>query len=200
MLRQLGANLIEFSPLADKKLPDNLSGIYLAGGYPELHGPQLSHNISLCQQIATLGEQGLPIYAECGGLIYLSQTLTTKDGQTYPMVGILPFEIAMANRPTLGYREVELTSPWLPLTAIARGHCFHYSQIRPAQTESPPNTLGYAYRLQSSQGTSEKEGYLWRNVLASYVHLHWGSCPEWAQAWLQLCRNYRSDRSLAPHD
>ena len=187
LLRNLGAELVEFSPLTASRLPDGLCGLYFAGGYPELHAEMLSHNRPLRQQIADLSRAGLPIYGECGGLMYLSQGVTDAAGNRSPMVGALPFEIVMGDRPTLGYKEVQWTGPdgWFPPDVTARGHCFHYSQLSIA---SPTPALGYGYRLKSSQCKVQQEGYLHRNTLASYVHLHWGSCPDWARSWLELCR------------
>ena len=187
LLRNLGADLVEFSPLTASRLPEALDGLYLAGGYPELHAEMLSNNLPLRQQISDLSRAGLPIYGECGGLMYLSQGVTDATGNTYPMVGALPFNIVMGDRPTLGYQEVQWAGPggWFPPDVTARGHCFHYSQLD-ISPSAPP--LAYGYRLKTSQGKVQQEGYLHQNTLASYVHLHWGSCPDWARSWLELCR------------
>ncbi|MEM6502091.1 MAG: cobyrinate a,c-diamide synthase [Cyanobacteria bacterium P01_C01_bin.89] len=214
LLRKLGANLIEFSPLKDSHLPHNLQGIYIAGGYPELHGKALSENKTLRQEIANASKRGMPIYAECGGLIYLSQSVEIRDGdgyKTYPMVGAMPFSTAMGDRSTLGYCEVRWAgdSSFLPAGAIARGHCFHYSQVRTEQVrtkqvkteqikteiDSQSDTFSgqeprKIYQIHTSQGEIKPEGYLLRNTLASYVHMHWGSCPEWVENWLDLCRSH----------
>ncbi|MEM9772088.1 MAG: cobyrinate a,c-diamide synthase [Cyanobacteria bacterium P01_D01_bin.73] len=201
LLRKLGANLIEFSPLNDIRLPDNLQGIYIAGGYPELHGKSLSANQRLRQEIADLSRQGLPIYGECGGLIYLSKGITVReddDDKTYPMVGALPFETMMGDRSTLGYCEVHWDGEqsFLPEGAIARGHCFHYSNIKDQpnskETRIDDGKLRQIYQLKMSQKSIQAEGYLIRNTLASYVHIHWGSCPEWPKNWLNLCRSHHS--------
>ncbi len=197
LLRKLGAKLIEFSPLKDNHLPDNLQGIYIAGGYPELHGKALSDNQTLRQDIAAASEQGLPIYAECGGLIYLSQSVEIHedgDHQTYPMVGAMPFSTIMGDRSTLGYCEVHLqgAGAFLPEGAIARGHCFHYSQInlKIALENDYLNSqsLRKLYQVHTSHGEVKPEGYLVGNTLASYVHIHWGSCPEFAEHWLEFCK------------
>ncbi|MEM1426601.1 MAG: cobyrinate a,c-diamide synthase, partial [Cyanobacteria bacterium P01_H01_bin.130] len=187
LLKHLGAELVEFSPLTASRLPANLCGLYFAGGYPELHAEMLSDNFPLRQQISGLSRAGLPIYGECGGLMYLSQGVTDAAGNRYPMVGALPFEIVMSDRPTLGYKEVQWTGPdgWFPTDVTARGHCFHYSKLSMA---SPTPSISYGYRLKTSQGKVQQEGYLHQNTLASYVHLHWGSCPDWARSWLALCR------------
>jgi cobyrinic acid a,c-diamide synthase len=185
LLAQAGAELVEFSPLVDE-LPPNLDGLYLGGGYPELHLDQLSSNTRLHQQIRMFSQLGHPIYAECGGLIYLSQGITGLNGETYPLVGILPFWTSMGNTAKLGYTEVEVLSEegLFPKGAIARGHRFHYSEIA-SQDIGETDTC---YRISSWNKPNLPEGYRVGNTLASYVHLHFASNPVLATSLVDQCR------------
>lgn len=182
LLEQAGAELVEFSPLTDRQLPENLVGLYLGGGYPELHADQLQANESLRQQIAEQASAGLPIYAECGGFMYLCAAI---DGQ--PMCGAFPAQTKMLpRRRTLGYRQVELTSasPLGPVGTLVRGHEFHYSEAE------MPELIERCYQLSRRGGEQlGTEGYQINNVLGSYVHLHFGSNPQVAENFVKFCLN-----------
>jgi len=170
LLREQGATLIEFSPLDDGSLPSDLDALYLAGGYPELHAARLSTNTAMHAEIREFADSGRPIYAECGGMMYLSRTVTTRDGLHYPMAAVLPLDIEMTQRLVgFGYVTVELTSDCLlgAAGATIRGHSFHYSRIVNA-IDVPTN---YVVRY-SLAGREEREGFRMGNVLASYVHVH----------------------------
>ena len=190
LLAHFGAEIVPFSPLADPKLPENLHGIYLGGGYPELSAAQLAANATLKRDLAKQAESGLPIYAECGGLMYLSQEIEDLDGNRHPMAGVLPLKVRMLPRlRALGYREITLTAPGLlgPAGTRARGHEFHYSEIA-----AVPADLPRLYRLTVRQGVETmSEGYCVKNVLASYVHLHFGSNPEIARHLVDRCVEYK---------
>ena len=169
LLRQSGAEIIAFSPLNDAELPPDLDALYLGGGYPELHAEALSRNTSMLAEIRAFAETGKPLYAECGGMIYLSQSLTLLDGHSYSMANVLPQKFEMTARlVNFGYVDVEFTMDCLlgRKRTTVRGHSFHCSRLR---SES---TLPTAYRLKYSlSGCEEFEGFQWKNVLASYVHL-----------------------------
>ena len=199
LLEQAGAELVPFSPLTDA-LPENLNGLYIGGGYPELYGEQLSENVGVRDAIANFCCSGRPVYAECGGLMYLSQGLLGQ--QTYPFVGILPFWIKMGKRVKLGYRQVDMVGSYggFPQQS-ARGHRFHYSDIVDAQGNlleiypmSPEQNykeqLQFNYKLTGWNNYQIFEGYQVYNVLASYVHLHFGSNPTFAQQFVQFCRAF----------
>src|SRR5438046_2246068 len=133
LLREAGAELHFWSPLDDHELPD-VDGLYLGGGYPELHARRLSENTTVKKAVRRFAEGGRPVYAECGGLMYLAETLEDADGVAYPMAGVLPAGVRMRpRRMALGYTEVALTSdtPIGPAGAVARGHEFHYSTLDP---------------------------------------------------------------------
>lgn len=186
-LRQLeraGAELVEFSPLVDSALPENLDGLYLGGGYPELDAELLTNNVSLREQISAQARGGLPIYAECGGFMYLCNAI---DGQ--PMCGVFPAQAKMLpRRRALGYRQVELVADTLfgPTGTQIRGHEFHYSDVE------MPKTVARCYRLSRRGGEPlGVEGYRINNVLGSYVHLHFGSNPRVAE---ELVRFYLNNK------
>jgi cobyrinic acid a,c-diamide synthase len=174
-------------------LPENLHGIYLGGGYPELFAPLLSANRDLRRDLTEHAAAGLPIYAECGGLMYLSREIQDLQDQVHPMSGLLPFTVRMLPRlKALGYREITLTAPGLlgPAGTRARGHEFHYSEI-----VAEPGDLPRLYRITARQGgEAATEGYCLDNVLASYVHLHFGSNPDVPRHFVESCRVFKEKR------
>jgi cobyrinic acid a,c-diamide synthase len=183
-LEEAGAELVFFSPLADSALPPALQGLYLGGGYPELYAEQLAMNSGLARQIARAGRRGLPIYAECGGMMYLGRELVDTRGRAWPMCGLLPHSTRMlSGLRSLGYREVEFSgrTPLGPAGALARGHEFHYSEMI-----EPPE--GGAYAVAGGAEAGQARGILQGNTLASYVHLHFGSNPELAVNLVAACR------------
>jgi cobyrinic acid a,c-diamide synthase len=189
-LTREGAQLVPFSPIIDARLPENIAGIYLGGGYPELHAEKLAANAALRYQIRELSLKGMPIYAECGGLMYLCRELTDLDGLTYPMTGCFSFATRMLDRlKTLGYREISLRTDTILGRAgqIIRGHEFHYSEIVPP-AQAPQV---YAVTTRSGQACVE-EGFQINNTLGSYIHLHFGSQPHAAPAFVQACAAYRN--------
>lgn len=190
LLAQFGAELVPFSPLTDRELPENLHGIYLGGGYPELYAEALATNTEMKRSIAAQAAAGLPIYAECGGLMYLSREIEDLEGRRHPMAGVLPLKVRMLPRlKALGYREITLAGPGLlgPAGTKARGHEFHYSEIAAELGDLPR-----LYKITARQGQEvHAEGYCINNVLASYVHLHFGSNPEVARHLVEICRVYK---------
>jgi cobyrinic acid a,c-diamide synthase len=190
LLRQYGAAIVPFSPLHDSSLPEDVDALYLGGGYPELYAPLLSTNTSMLASIQAFAASGRPVYAECGGMMYLSQTLTTSDEITYAMAGVLPFEMEMTDRLVrFGYVTAELTDDCLlgARGTVIRGHSFHYSRI----VNAPE--IRTSYRVQYSlSGKEENEGYSFGNVLASYVHLHFRAAPAAAQSLAENARRMRS--------
>lgn len=189
-----GAEIIPFSPLKDRRLPDDLDGLYFGGGYPELFARALSLNTGFHNQILTLCNRGMPIYAECGGFMYLCRTLCDLEGNTFPMTGCFPFETAMFHRlRSLGYREITLQKDTLigQRGQTIRGHEFHYSKI----TASPDN-CETIYRLTSRTGMDQMhEGFQIKRTLGSYVHLHFGSHPDVALNFVKSCLDYQHERN-----
>ncbi len=181
LLRGFGAELIEFSPIADRKLPEGIDGIYLGGGYPELYCRALAANESMRAEIAAFVESDHPVYAECGGLMYLTQGIVDAEGQRWPMAGIFPTVARMQNRlARLGYIEVQGTGEnWLGSGMKARGHEFRYSEIDPL-----PEAVANVY-------VAPAEGYRRNSAIGSYVHLHFLSCPEFAHRFVEDCARRR---------
>jgi cobyrinic acid a,c-diamide synthase len=186
LLREAGAETVEFSPLSDSSLPAAISGIYLPGGYPELFADTLAGNDAIKSEIKAAIESGMPVYAECGGFIYL--TGGTRGDMLNEFVGVFPVLTRMlSRRKALGYREVELRSdsPIGPKGMIARGHEFHYSEM-----EEMPASVQRVYRVRKNGVELGTEGYRYKNCIASYVHLHFGSCPEIAATFVESCRKF----------
>jgi cobyrinic acid a,c-diamide synthase len=182
LLRSLGAELIDFSPIADRRLPSDLDGIYLGGGYPELHAEALSANESMRAAIADFVAKSAPIYAECGGFMYLMQAIIDSEGRNWPMAGVFPTSARMQKRlAKLGYIEVESceAEAWLAPHENARGHEFRYSTMEPM-----PETIGRVYR-------DPADGYRVRSVVGSYVHLHFLSNPKFAERFVGDCAKVR---------
>lgn len=193
LLAENGAELVFFSPLADRELPPGLHGLYLGGGYPELFAGGLSANLGMRHAVQDQAGAGLPIYAECGGLMYLSEKILDADGGAHDMAGILPLLVRMLPKlKALGYREITLTAETLlgPAGTRVRGHEFHYSEIA-----SESDHLHRVYRLTSRRGGQAlSEGYYRDNILASYVHLHFGSNPAVAANLVEHCRRYKENQ------
>ena len=192
LLRDAGATIVSFSPMQDEAVPEHLDGLYLGGGYPELHAQLLSANGSMLASIRAFVACGKPVYAECGGMIYLSQDLTTTDGVTHAMAGILPFRVEMTGKLVhFGYVTVELMLDCLlgPAGTVLRGHSFHYSRL---VNEAIVET---AYDVRYSlSGKQESEGYSVGNVLASYIHLHFRSAPSMAESFVQAARDLQASQ------
>jgi cobyrinic acid a,c-diamide synthase len=183
-LEALGARLVRFSPLRDRALPP-VDGLYLGGGYPELHAAALAANGAMREAVRAFAASGRPVYAECGGLMYLASALRTLDGALHPMAGALPGVAVMHEQlAALGYAEVETTapSPLGPAGLRLRGHQFRYSTLEvPAEVARV-----YAVRRRRG-GPAEREGYAAGGLLASYVHLHFASCPAAAEGLVAAC-------------
>jgi cobyrinic acid a,c-diamide synthase len=187
-LRELGAELVPFSPLADARVPD-ADGVYLGGGYPEVHAAALAANEPMRQSLRALAAAGAPVYAECGGLMYLADAIVTRDG-SFPMVGLVAGTAVMHDRlQALGYVEVETQRRTILGGAglRMRGHQFRYSTLEGAR--------GDAYSVRKRRGGSVfAEGYGDGNVLGSYVHVHWASNPLCAQGLVSACARFRESR------
>lgn len=191
LLRQAGAELAFFAPLEGESLPADTAGLYLGGGYPEVYAEKLASDHALLADIRTAVSRGMPVYAECGGMMVLSRFIDTLDGGRYPMAGVLPFGTRMLpRRKALGYTEVLLSETCLlgERGVAIRGHEFHYSEI--VEEEADP-ALTLVYRIRRRKfGNDRAEGYQVGSVLASYVHLHWGSAPAAAAVFVERCRKF----------
>lgn len=186
-LREAGAEAVFFSPLADAVLPANIHGIYLPGGYPELYAGELDKNTTMKESIRTAVADDVPVYAECGGFVYLTAGMEASDNQAAAdFVGVFPARCRMlARRKALGYRQVELTDDVIIGTkgSLLRGHEFHYSEIG-----LMPEEIARCYKVSRQGVTLAAEGYRLRNCLASYIHLHFGSNPDIAAMFVAAAR------------
>ncbi len=195
LLESAGAEIVPFSPVNDHALPD-VGMLYLGGGYPELHGEVLAKNIALRTSIKRFADQGGVIYAECGGLMYLTESICNFDGHTHDMVGVFPAETVMLKPGlTLGYRTVECSRGCIigDVGATARGHEFHYSTL------VPKGPLTYACTLNDAEGLSKgQDGLTIGNVLALYTHLHFASQPTIAATLIDSARRSLSGSSATP--
>ena len=181
LLAEAGAEIVPFSPLDDAALPLDLHGLYLGGGFPELHAHAIAANHLMRTALREHVRNGRPLYAECGGLMALGRTLTTFEGEALEMFGILPVDSRMQReRLTIGYREVESLrpSPLMPAGTRVRGHEFHWSVA-----EDPPEELA-AYRI---VGDGRLEGMCIGRTLGSYVHLNLAGAPELAAHFVASC-------------
>ena len=182
ILRAAGCELIFFSPLADADLPKGLDALYLGGGYPELYAATLSTNRAMRRAIRQWIDRDQPIYAECGGFMYLTEGIVDQDNSFHQMVGAFPVASRMQKtRASLGYREIETQSACCfgPAGTILRGHEFHYSSI-----DRMPEHIKRMYAV--NNGTSE--GYAYKKVLGGYMHLHFGFAPQIADELIKFCR------------
>jgi cobyrinic acid a,c-diamide synthase len=184
-LRRQGADLIQFSPLANSSLPEDLDALYFGGGYPELYAEELSTNTSLMSQVRRFAVEGKPIYGECGGLIYLGRLLQTKDGNLWPMADLLPLSIQMTNRPVhFGYADLTFMEDGFAEKGTSiHGHSFHYSNI--ADFGNSETRASATYSL---SGETHREGFTAGNVFGSYIHIHFAAVPEVAKRFVAMAR------------
>jgi len=192
-LEAAGAKLVFFSPMADTGLPEDIHGIYLGGGYPELFADILSQNAAMKQQIKEKSDQGMPIYGECGGFMYLCSHIIGMDGDTtYPMTGCFPFTAVMSKKMrSLGYREISLDQACLvgKKGDMLRGHEFHYSSLADGPLDC--DGIHHIYRASARAGKQVSlEGYWKNNTLGSYMHIHFGSHPGAATAFVTSCSDF----------
>ncbi|MGV3719429.1 MAG: cobyrinate a,c-diamide synthase [Actinomycetota bacterium] len=180
LLEAAGAELVPFSPIRDRGLPGRLDGVYLGGGYPELHAEALASNGEMRKEIRDWSQSGRPLFAECGGFMYLCDALTTIAGVTHPMAGVISARTVMEPRlQAIGYRDAVALhdSLLVPAGASVRGHEFRYSRLEGAIADERA-----AFRV-----GDRTVGYAHGGVLASYVHLHFGSNPAAAEHLVKQC-------------
>jgi cobyrinic acid a,c-diamide synthase len=182
LLEAWGAELVPFSPLADTALPERVGGVYLGGGYPELHAASLAANRSMLGSLRSAMRQGTTVYAECGGAMYVGAGIEDAEGRRHRMAGLWPgWSTLRRRRLKLGYRSVR-ASPGNPLHPLeVSAHEFHYS--RPLGREMAPSTA--AWEVLDEPGRTE--GWASRRLLASYIHLHLGSRPGLAERVVAAC-------------
>ncbi len=189
LLEEQGAEIVPFSPLEERHLPAGVSGLYMGGGFPEVFVERLARNRSLAESIQQGHQNGLPIYAECGGLMYLGRSLRMPNGRVHPMAGVLPVDVEMDGQlHRFGYRQLLTLEESIlsPKGQFYRGHEFHWSRITTQDSGLRP-----AYQMSNAEGDPiGYEGFVGPNLLASYVHLHFGQNPLLPEKFLARCREY----------
>ncbi|MEH7012273.1 cobyrinate a,c-diamide synthase [Neobacillus niacini] len=182
-----GIEIVYFSPLADEELPEDVDGLYIGGGFPEEFAQDLACNEKAKRSVKEAIENGLPTLAECGGFMYLTESIETTEKIKYKMAGVIPGSVQMQSKlAALGYREISgQNANFILENQSARGHEFHYSTFLAYDDDVP-----YAYETKGMRGVS-KEGYLLHNLVAGYTHFHFASCPEMVVNWIRKCLENR---------
>jgi len=195
-LADCGARIVDVSAIDDRILP-RLDALYIGGGFPETQARALSANESFRRSLLEAAEGGLPIYAECGGFMYLGESLVVGD-RSYPMVGALPVVFGMEKRPQgHGYTVADVVgiNPFFPVGMRLTGHEFHYSRILSCKRGG----VHTAYRLLKGTGMGESRDALCRkNILAAFTHLHALGTPQWAGLLVEKARQYRNNARNEP--
>jgi cobyrinic acid a,c-diamide synthase len=193
-LEKRGAELVEISAIRERKLP-SIDALYIGGGFPETNAIALSENASFKGSLLQAVEAGLPVYAECGGLMYLGKALFLEN-KTYPMAGIFPVSFCLEKKPQAhGYTIVEIirANPFYSEGTVLRGHEFHYSRVIDSALEEKSC---FAFGVRRGQGIINKlDGLCYKNVLATYTHLHALGSPEWADGLVKQAYSYKKKGS-----
>ncbi|MFC2084027.1 cobyrinate a,c-diamide synthase [Bacteroidota bacterium] len=189
MIDKAGAELIPISAFHCEDL-EKLDGIYIGGGFPETNLIHLTLNREMMLSLKRLADRGLPIYAECGGLMYLAKGIIV-NGKEYSLAGILPIKIEMKDKPQgHGYCEavVDNENPYYDIGTVIKGHEFHYSRIYEYEKD-----IKSAFLVSRGEGCfNNRDGIIHNNVFASYFHIHALATPEWADGMIRCARNYSS--------
>ena len=187
-LEQRGIDIVRFSPISDKSLPDDLDFLYVGGGYPEEYAFELSTNTAMMDSIRQYSDLGKPIYAECGGLMYFSKGIELDDSIRHGMIGIFPFWTRMRKSlRALRYCAAKFSedTPIAPRGSVIHGHEFHYSEL---VGFGDNNAWRRVYTVsRPSQNTTFDEGFQRKNILLSYIHLHFASHPEALDRIVTVC-------------
>jgi len=189
-LRKFGVELVPFSPLNDRKIPPEIGGILIGGGFPELFAEQLTDNSEMLKNLQNAHAQGMPIYTECGGFMFLCENLVDQEGASYPMSGVIPGKCRMKRRLVgMGYRTAQALKPniFCGTHEVLRGHEFHYSNFIPKQIPFP-----WAFSLRGND--NKFDGYASGNLLASYLHLHFMSSFQATSNFLDCCHKWFHSR------
>jgi cobyrinic acid a,c-diamide synthase len=187
-LTAAGAELVYISPLSDTELPE-IDGLYIGGGFPETHAKELAQNIKFRNEIKVSADSGLPIYAECGGLMYLGKSLVLD--QPYPMTGVLPLEFGFSKKPQgHGYTiaVVDRENPFYEIGTVVKGHEFHYSKVLECRGSDQDMVFG----MEKGHGIiNNRDGFCYKNVFATYTHIHAMGMPQWAETLVRLSKAFR---------
>ena len=182
-LTSAGAELVFMSALQDSALPD-IDALYIGGGFPETHAEQLADNFKFKKAIKVAADKGLAIYAECGGLMYLGESLVLD--KPYPMAGVLPLVFGFSKKPQgHGYTiaTVDRKNLFYEIGTVLKGHEFHYSRVLECQGDAD----SMAFAMTKGRGIiNQRDGICYKNVLATYIHIHAMGTPQWAQAMIRI--------------
>ncbi|MCF8110912.1 MAG: cobyrinate a,c-diamide synthase [Desulfobacteraceae bacterium] len=190
-LADAGADIVYVSPLADSKLPE-IDGLYIGGGFPETHAGELAENSAFREAVKKAAEAGLPVYAECGGLMYLGRSLVLD--KIYPMAGVLPIVFGFSRRPQgHGYTVavVGKENPYFPAGSRIKGHEFHYSRV----LEWNGSDSDFVFSMEKGKGiVNGKDGLSYKNVFATYTHIHSLGMPGWAAAFVRAAHRHKQNQ------
>lgn len=188
-LQREGAELVEINALTEAELPQ-IDGLYIGGGFPETSAQKLSANVSFRKAIKSAAEKGMPIYAECGGLIYLGESMVL-DGEVFPLAGVFPVQFGLEKKPQAhGYTvlETETDNPFYSKDAEIKGHEFRYSKV----LEWKGDSSLLAFKMKRGVGFVEgRDGLVYKNVLALYTHTHSIGTPSWAPSFVEKAHQYQ---------
>ena len=188
-LKKRGAEIIYFSPLADEKLPENISGLIIGGGFPEMFAEKLQANKKIRTAIHKAAENNLPIYSECGGFMYLMDSITDFSGRNFEMCGVIPARAIMTDKlQTVGYIDAEILHNCLIGKAGDKIHAheFHFST---AEISTDKNIFS-CKRMRT--GKIYRAGFFEKNIVASYLHIHFAGCPRAAESFITACKNFQT--------
>ena len=195
-LRQRGARLVMINALSADQLPPDLDALYIGGGFPETSARRLADNVSFRNSVREMSDRGLPVYAECGGLIFLGRSIIL-DGTEYPLAGVFPVSFGLSKKPQAhGYSifSVEQDNPFYPVGTRVKGHEFRYSTVDQWDGDSRELVL----QLERGTGFMDgSDGLLHKNTLALYTHVLAPGTPQWADGIIQAARKYKSIRRNA---
>ncbi|MBP5199498.1 MAG: cobyrinate a,c-diamide synthase, partial [Schwartzia sp.] len=191
VLRQKGADVVFFSPLKDNRLPE-ADGLILGGGFPEMFAKELYENEPMRASIKVAAEKGMPIYAECGGFMYLMRRMTDFEGNSFPMLGVIPGEVVMNRKlQTVGYVSAEMMEDTVlgPKGTMLRGHEFHFSsECEPEAGEDYPRAFTFR---KTRNPKPYAAGYAKGNILGSYLHLHFAGAENAAESFVEACLRFK---------
>lgn len=190
-LQAAGAELIRINALDDSILPE-IDGLYIGGGFPETSAPQLAENHSFRESVLEAAKSGMPIYAECGGLIYLGESITLDD-KTFPLCGVFPVKFGMSSKPQAhGYSifTVDMDNPYYPKMTKVKGHEFRYSTV----LEWRGQEADLVFKMERGTGFAHgRDGLMYQNVVALYTHIHATGTGGWAEQFVRVCREWKGD-------
>lgn len=194
-LKRHGAEIVEISALEADRLPE-IDALYIGGGFPETHAPALSDNKNFRAYVGEAVRKGLPVYAECGGLMYLGESLVMDD-KNYSMTGIFPISFSIEKKPQAhGYTIVEVVreNPFYPVGTILRGHEFHYSKS--VNTSEVMESFNYAFRVNRGSGIYKNmDGLCHKNVFATYTHLHAYGARQWVEGMIKQATAHKNKKN-----